>query len=99
MYLLSRNFYYGSAGTRQHKTILFIEFINQENHIMKMQEIRQIAKSFEIKIPRATKAQLILAIQQAEGNNACFATDANLSCGQLECLWRDDCITPPKKKK
>ena len=49
MYLLSRNFYYGSAGTLQHKTILFIEFRNQENHIMKMQEIRQIAKSFEIK--------------------------------------------------
>jgi hypothetical protein len=38
------------------------------------------------------KAELIRAIQRAEGNVDCFGTAAEEECSQEECLWREECF-------
>jgi len=58
---------------------------------MKMDEIRIIAKGRGVASGKLTKAELIRAIQRAEGNPCCFATAERERCGQLQCLWRQDC--------
>jgi len=37
------------------------------------------------------KADLIKAIQRAEGNPDCFGT-ATTFCDQAKCCWREDCL-------
>jgi len=58
---------------------------------MKMQDIAKIALNNGVKSGKMNKSQLIRAIQKAEGNNACFATDHVQTCEQMNCLWREDC--------
>ena len=62
---------------------------------MKFEEIRVIAKSMDIKTARMRKADIIRAIQQAEGNFACFGTVVDGCCDQRECAWREDCLPEP----
>ncbi|WP_432822099.1 SAP domain-containing protein [Trichloromonas sp.] len=58
---------------------------------MKMEEIKAVARVRGVKSGRMKKAELVRAIQQAEGNNQCFVTGQADRCGQYECLWREDC--------
>ena len=58
---------------------------------MKLDEIREIAKQHHIKTARMKKAELIRAIQQAEGNEQCFDSGNADACSQEKCLWREDC--------
>ena len=58
---------------------------------MKLEEIRTIAKQHGIKTGKMKKAELVRAIQQAEGNTQCFETGIAAECGQDDCLWREDC--------
>lgn len=58
---------------------------------MKLDEIKEIAKRYEIKAGKMKKSELIHAIQAAEGNLVCFETGQANECGQDECLWRSDC--------
>lgn len=58
---------------------------------MKLDEIKQIAKKHNLKVSKVTKSELICAIQQAEGNQPCFAGDSATTCEQHDCLWRADC--------
>ncbi|RNC73282.1 MAG: SAP domain-containing protein [Desulfuromonadales bacterium] len=58
---------------------------------MKMQEIKEIAKQRGVKAGTMKKADLIRAMQQAEGNRDCYETGVSAECGQGECLWREDC--------
>ncbi len=58
---------------------------------MRLDEVRKVAEQVGIKPGRMRKADLIRAIQQAEGNQACYATGHSASCGQTQCCWRDDC--------
>ncbi len=58
---------------------------------MKVTDIKAIAKSMDIKPGKMRKAELILAIQEAEGNFPCFGT-AEGSCDQIQCIWREDCL-------
>jgi hypothetical protein len=58
---------------------------------MKTNEIKEIAKQHNLKPGRANKAELIRAIQQAEGNSTCFGSNSANECGQSNCLWREDC--------
>lgn len=58
---------------------------------MKLEEIKVIAKQHGIKVGKLKKAELVRAIQEAEGNNACFETGQAAGCGQAGCLWRADC--------
>jgi len=58
---------------------------------MKLDEIKELAKQHNIKAGKMKKADLVRAIQQAEGNDVCFETAQADSCGQNACLWREDC--------
>ena len=64
---------------------------------MVMQEIRNIARDNGIKPGRMSKIVLVRAIQESEGNYACFATAVSGECEQLGCLWREDCVAADKK--
>ena len=57
-----------------------------------MKEIREMAQALGIRSTRMEKAELIRAIQRAEGNFDCFGTATEEECDQEECLWRDDCF-------
>jgi hypothetical protein len=59
---------------------------------MKMSEVRAKAKGLGLKTSRKSKANLIREIQRAEGNFDCFET-ADDFCDQLECSWRDGCLS------
>ena len=59
---------------------------------MKIDEIKEIAKQHQIKVGKAKKIELVRAIQQAEGNMQCFYSNISAECGQLTCLWREDCV-------
>jgi len=58
---------------------------------MKLEKIKEIARQHDIKVGKLKKAELVRAIQSAEGNNPCFETGQASVCGQAECLWRTDC--------
>ena len=58
---------------------------------MKIQDIKNIAKKKGVNAGKMNQTDLIRAIQKAEGSNACFATSAVQTCGQMNCLWRADC--------
>ncbi|MBV5338852.1 MAG: SAP domain-containing protein [Deltaproteobacteria bacterium] len=59
---------------------------------MKLEEIKGIAKQHNIKVGKMKKAELVRAIQLAEGNEVCFESGQASECGQDECLWRSDCV-------
>lgn len=58
---------------------------------MKLDEVKKIATAHGIKVGKLRKADLIQQIQQAEGNDPCYATGKSGVCGQEQCLWREDC--------
>ena len=58
---------------------------------MNMQDIKSIAKKRGVSPGKMTKVELVQAIQSAEGNEACFGTHRAGDCGQLSCLWKEDC--------
>lgn len=58
---------------------------------MKIDEIKEIAKQYNIKAGKAKKSDLVRAIQLAEGNLPCFANGQAEQCGQENCLWQEDC--------
>jgi hypothetical protein len=58
---------------------------------MKLDDIKEIAKQHNIKVGKMKKADLVMAIQQAENNDVCFEAGKVDSCGQDACLWREDC--------
>lgn len=70
--------------------------MNQEN-IMKMEEVRSIAKSHSIKPDHLSKTELIRTIQAEEGNFDCFATAYDGECDQVNCIWREDCFESAHK--
>ncbi len=58
---------------------------------MKLEEIKEMAKQYNIKAGKLKKADLVRAIQQAENNEVCFETGVADNCGQDACLWREVC--------
>ncbi len=59
---------------------------------MNIDEIKQLAKQYDIKAGRVAKHELVRSIQQAEGNLPCFKREGSISCGEQNCLWREDCV-------
>ena len=59
---------------------------------MKLEEIKEIAKQHNINVAKVKKADLVRRIQQAENNETCFETRTASTCGQVVCLWREDCV-------
>jgi hypothetical protein len=66
---------------------------------MKMEDVRAIAKSHDIKTNHLSKPELIRAIQIGEGNFDCFATACNGECDQIDCAWREDCLESAQHHK
>jgi hypothetical protein len=60
---------------------------------MKINDLRKRAKALGINSARKGKAELIRAVQKAEGNFDCFGT-AREFCDQLACCFREDCLKP-----
>jgi hypothetical protein len=59
---------------------------------MKVTDIRIKARQLEVKnYSRLNKADLIRAIQVAEGNSPCY--EQIFDCREHQCLWWDDCQT------
>jgi hypothetical protein len=58
---------------------------------MTVKELRAMAQDMGISAKNLRKAELIRAIQRAEGNFDCFGT-ADGYCDQLNCLFRQDCL-------
>lgn len=58
---------------------------------MKIEQIREIAKQRGVKTGKMKKGEIIRAIQEAEGNPTCFDTGKAAECGEMSCLWREDC--------
>lgn len=58
---------------------------------MTMPVIRERAKMMGITSGKMKKAELIRAIQMAEGCTPCYGR-SNGQCPWLECCWRSDCF-------
>jgi len=58
---------------------------------MKLNEIKEKARTLGINPGKMKKVELIHAIQQAEGNTPCFGT-SNGQCVYTNCCFIDDCI-------
>ena len=58
---------------------------------MDLAAVKKIAKGLGLKPGKKTKAELIHAIQKAEGNFDCFGTAINY-CDQMDCCFKDDCL-------
>ncbi len=63
--------------------------------MMKIADVRKIARQRGINSWKLNKVDLIRTIQRAEGYDDCFATPRVLTCGQVSCLWRQDCLNSP----
>ena len=64
---------------------------------MKLKDVKVMAKSKGINAEKLEMPELIRAIQQAEGNSACFGTATSGSCDQSRCLWRVDCLPQTRR--
>jgi hypothetical protein len=73
----------------QHITNHFI--FSGAHSMVKMPEVKKIAGHHGIKPGRMKKVELVRAIQDAEGNYLCYATDRIEECPEVACLWREDC--------
>jgi hypothetical protein len=69
----------------------FVNSFKEQTTIMKMQELREIAKKRGIKTANMKKTDIIRAIQRDESNADCYSTGNVDKCGQTECLWITDC--------
>jgi hypothetical protein len=58
---------------------------------MKMTELKQKAGVLGVTPGKMKKAQLIHAIQQAEGYPPCFERSTGI-CPYVDCCFRDDCL-------
>ena len=59
---------------------------------MRMMEVKSRAKALGITPGRMNKTDLIRTIQREEGNFPCFKTAGDY-CDQLNCCWREDCLS------
>ena len=60
---------------------------------MNMKTIRQRAKTLQVDTSQLSKTDLIRKIQLAEGNFDCYGSASIGECDQLECAWRNDCLS------
>jgi len=59
---------------------------------MELREIREMARAMGIRARGIDKAELVRAMQRAEGNFDCFGSAAEEECDQEDCMWREDCF-------
>jgi hypothetical protein len=59
--------------------------------MMKVAEIKTLAKAKGVNPNGKTKESLVREIQKAERNRDCFNREESAQCGQAHCAWRVDC--------
>jgi len=57
--------------------------------MMRIQEIRKLARKWGINTTARSKQDLIREIQIGEGNDPCFQTRTDC---ENDCLWNEDCL-------
>jgi hypothetical protein len=62
---------------------------------MKLIEIRKYAWEKGVDPGKMKKADMIRAIQAAEGNPTCYGSERKSYCPETECLWESDCKKEP----
>ena len=60
---------------------------------MNMKTVRHLAKTLKVDTSQLSKTDLIRKIQLAEGNFDCYGSAISGECDQLDCAWRDDCLS------
>lgn len=68
-----------------------LTLLKTRRYLMKLNDIRKIAKNMGLKAGKVKKADLIKKIQESEGNFTCFQTAGDF-CDQEACCWRSDCL-------
>jgi len=63
---------------------------------MKKSEVKQRAEEIGVEPGKMTKAELVRAIQEAEGNPPSFGNNDG-NCPYTDCCWWDDCIKEYRK--
>ncbi len=69
----------------------------KKGDVMKLEDVRSIAKSRGVQPGKLSKTKLIKLLQAGEGNFDCFATAHDGVCDQMGCLWRADCLEVSQK--
>lgn len=64
----------------------------KETKKMLLQDILAIAARMGIDARDLDRTELVRAIQRAEGYRDCFMTDLVRTCGQMNCLWYQECV-------
>jgi hypothetical protein len=59
---------------------------------MLLQDIIAIAEKMGIDAGDLNRTELVRAIQRAEGYSDCFMTGQVQTCGQMNCLWYQECV-------
>ena len=59
---------------------------------MLLQDIIAIANKIGVDAGDLNRIELVRAIQRAEGYSDCFMTDRVRTCGQMNCLWYQECV-------
>jgi len=59
---------------------------------MSRRELVAMARLKSIVVRNHSKANIIRAIQRADGNDDCFGTDKVDQCNQKDCLWYEHCV-------
>jgi hypothetical protein len=59
---------------------------------MKINEIKQKAKTLGINCGKMKKTELVHSIQKAEGNTPCFGKSNNGQCPYTDCCFINDCL-------
>lgn len=59
---------------------------------MLLRDIMDIAEKMGVAAGDLSRTELIRAIQRAEGYSDCFMTGQVRTCGQLNCLWYQECV-------
>ncbi|MEW6615240.1 MAG: SAP domain-containing protein [Thermodesulfobacteriota bacterium] len=60
---------------------------------MNFNEVRRMAKNLGVNTARRNKTDIIRAIQRAENNIDCYATDRVNNCYEDLCLWKSECLS------
>jgi len=68
-----------------------IDNMEMDSESRKFQDVIVMAENIGIDVVDLIKTTLIRAIQRAEGSNECYRSEEFLACGQMDCLWREDC--------
>ena len=58
---------------------------------MKISDVKAKAKAVGVDPGKMKKADLIRAIQRAEGNNACYGSEEAQNCPHVICCFMVDC--------